>query len=74
MPVFPISIIPPVHHTHSFIYDGWYTILAISKAKHFPYRPELALRVDRGTALPFLDLGARRGWVVSTMPRLLYPQ
>jgi hypothetical protein len=25
------------------------------------YRPELALRVDRGTDLPFRDLGARRG-------------
>jgi hypothetical protein len=27
----------------------------------------------RGIALLFLDLGARRGWVVSTMPRPLYP-
>jgi hypothetical protein len=27
----------------------------------------------RGIALLFLDLGARRGWVVSTTPRPLYP-
>jgi hypothetical protein len=30
--------------------------------------------VDRGIALPFRDLGARRGWVVSTTPRPLYPR
>jgi hypothetical protein len=30
--------------------------------------------VDRGIALSFLDLGARRGWVVSTKPRPLYPK
>jgi hypothetical protein len=29
---------------------------------------------DRGIALLFLDLGTRRGWVVSTMPRPLYPR
>jgi hypothetical protein len=28
--------------------------------------------VGRGVALLFLDLGARRGWVVSTTPRSLY--
>jgi hypothetical protein len=38
------------------------------------YRPELAYRMDRGMALAFRDLGARRGWVVSTMPRPLYPR
>jgi hypothetical protein len=38
------------------------------------YRPELAYRVDRGIALSFCDLGARRGWVVSTMPWPLYLQ
>jgi hypothetical protein len=38
------------------------------------YRPEQAQRVDRGIALPFLDPGARRGWVVSTTPRPLYPR
>src|SRR5215468_7776901 len=30
--------------------------------------------VDRGIALSFIDLGARRGWVVSTTPRPLYPR
>jgi hypothetical protein len=44
------------------------------KIKHSRYRPELALRLDRGIALPFRDLGARRGWVVSTTPRPLYPR
>jgi hypothetical protein len=29
--------------------------------------------VDRGRALSFLDLGTRRGWVISTTPRPLYP-
>jgi hypothetical protein len=28
---------------------------------------------SRGTALLILDLGTRRGWVLSTTPRLLYP-
>jgi hypothetical protein len=28
----------------------------------------------RGIALLFLDLGARRGWVVRTTPRPLYPR
>jgi hypothetical protein len=30
--------------------------------------------VSRGIALPFLNLGTRRGWVVSTTPRPLYPR
>jgi hypothetical protein len=30
--------------------------------------------VDRGIALSFRDLGARRVWVVSTTPRPLYPR
>jgi hypothetical protein len=30
--------------------------------------------VDRGIALSFLDLGTRRGWVVSTTPRPIYPR
>jgi hypothetical protein len=44
------------------------------KVKQSRYRPELACRVDRGIALPFCDLGARREWVVSTTPRPLYPR
>jgi hypothetical protein len=37
-------------------------------------RPRRAHRGSRGIALLILDLGARRGWVVSTKPRPLYPQ
>jgi hypothetical protein len=31
-------------------------------------------RRSRGIALLIIDLGARRGWVVSTTPRPLYPR
>jgi hypothetical protein len=41
--------------------------------KQSRYRPEQAQRVDRGIALPFRDLGARRVCVVSITPRPLYP-
>jgi hypothetical protein len=49
-------------------------IRLVKQVKQSRYRPELAYRVDRGIALPFLALGARRGWVVSTTPQPLYPQ
>jgi hypothetical protein len=40
-----------------------------------PYnRPQRAQRGSRGIALHILDLGAWRGWVVSTTPRPLYPR
>jgi hypothetical protein len=45
-----------------------------SNVKQSCYRPEQALRVDRGIALPFRDLGARRGCVVSITSWLLYPR
>jgi hypothetical protein len=41
------------------------------KVKYSHYRPEQAQSVGRGIALLFRDLGARRGWVVSTTPRPL---
>jgi hypothetical protein len=44
------------------------------KVKQSCHRPEQAQRVDGGIALPFRDLGAKRGCVVSITPRLLYPQ
>jgi hypothetical protein len=44
------------------------------KVKLSRYRPKVALRVRRGIALLFLNLGARREWVVSTTPRSLYPR
>ena len=37
-----------------------------------PLHAKQALSGGRGIALPILDLGVRRGWVVSTMPRLVY--
>jgi hypothetical protein len=48
--------------------------IVYKKAKQSRYRPELAQRVDRIIALPFCDPGARRGWVVITTPRPLYPR
>jgi hypothetical protein len=48
-------------------------IYRIKKVKYSHYRPELAYRVGRGTSL-LLNLGAIRGWVVTTTPRPLYPR
>ena len=39
------------------------------KVKWSRYRPGVAQRVGRGTALLFQDRGTRRGWVVSSTPR-----
>ena len=39
------------------------------KVKGSHYKPDVAQRVGRGTALLFHDHGTRRGWVVSSMPR-----
>ena len=44
------------------IYDG--------KIKWSRYRPGLAQKMGRGIALLFHDSGTRRGWVVSSTPRL----
>jgi hypothetical protein len=46
-------------------------IVRLYAAKQSRYRPEQAQKVDRGIALPFRDLGARKGWVVSVTPRPL---
>jgi hypothetical protein len=43
------------------------------KVKVLRNRPEGPER-GTGTTVLFLDIGARRGWVVSTMPRPLYPR
>ena len=45
------------------------TVLKI-KVKWSRYRPGVAQRVGRGIALLFHDRGTRRGWVVSSTPRL----
>jgi hypothetical protein len=44
------------------------------QVKKSRYRPKQAQKVDTGIALPFRDLGARRGGVVSITPRPVYPR
>jgi hypothetical protein len=46
---------------------------AVVKVKVHHNRPE-SPEWGRSTAIHSLDLGARRGWVVSTTPRPLYPR
>ena len=43
--------------------------LLVKKVKWSPYRPGVAQRVGRSTALLFHDRDTRMGWVVSSMPR-----
>jgi hypothetical protein len=62
------SIHLPLRHT----FPGRESIGNV-KVKQSCYRPELAQRVGRGIAIPFRDLGTRRGCVVSITPRPLYP-
>jgi hypothetical protein len=46
-----------------------------NKRQRSPYnRPQRAQRGSRGIAVLILDLGATRGWVVSTTHRPLYPR
>jgi len=47
-------------HTHTHVHI---------KVKWSRYRPGVAQRVVRGTALLFHDRGTRRGWVARTTPR-----
>ena len=42
----------------------------VKMVKWSRYRPGVAQRVGRGKALLFHDRGTRRGWVVSSTPRL----
>jgi hypothetical protein len=42
-------------------FEGKRSLRTPRNKKHSHYRPELAWRVDGGIALPFRDLGARRG-------------
>jgi hypothetical protein len=48
--------------------------IAKLKLQQSRYRPEQAQRMDRGIALLFCDLGARRVYVFSITPRPLYPR
>ena len=45
-------------------------LIQTEKVKWSRYRPGVAQRVGRGIALLFHDRGTRRGWVVSSTPRL----
>jgi hypothetical protein len=44
------------------------------KGEVHPITGLVAQRGSRGIALLIVNLGARRGWVVSTTPRSLYPR
>jgi hypothetical protein len=57
----------PVNFTTSL---PWWKKVTVEVPRNRPEGPE----GGRGIALLFLDLGARRGWVVSTTPRPLYPR
>ena len=46
------------------------SVPANSKIKFSRYRPVVAQMLGRGIALLFHDRGTRRGWVVSSTPRL----
>ena len=47
-----------------------YVVYTQIKVKWSRYGPGMAQRVGTGIALLFHDRGTRRGWVVSSMPRL----
>jgi len=42
--------------------------------KAVPYHAKQPLRGSGGIALPMHNLGARLGWMVNTMPQVLYRQ
>jgi hypothetical protein len=48
-------------------------MLVMLKVKAVPLHAKQAQRGGRGIALPIINFGARRGWVVSATPQLLYP-
>jgi len=62
------SALPNLHkvNLHHDTRKKYYTNV---KVKWSCYRPGVAQRVCRGTAVLFYDRGTRRGWVVSSMPR-----
>jgi hypothetical protein len=51
-----------------------YSKVVRSKVKVPCNRPQRAQRWSRSIALLILDLGARKGWVVSTTPQSLFPR
>jgi hypothetical protein len=48
----------------------YFLLVKIKVSRNRPEGPEWGI----GKALLFLDLSARRGWLVSTMLRLIYPR
>jgi hypothetical protein len=65
-----------IHHTHLQNPNGSIICLCAyfrGKGKVCPITGRKAHKVSRGIALLICDLGARRGWVVSTTPHPLYP-
>ena len=54
---------------HHALGQGQIYIRLVKKVKCSHYRPGVAQRVGRGTALLFHDHGTREGWVVSSMLR-----
>src|SRR5215471_2012938 len=58
----------PLYAAHSSKKHRFYRKVKVRRKR--PEGPE----GGRSIALLFLDLGARRGWVVSTTPRPLYPR
>jgi len=59
---------PPAHLPHSS--SKVHINVILRKVKWSRHRPGVAQRVGRGIAVLFHDRGARRGWVVSSTPRL----
>jgi hypothetical protein len=69
------SCVRSVQHTDTWQLSVWPCKAKHSKVKSSPYTGHQGPRGgSRGIALLFHDLGARRGWVVSTTPRPLYPR
>jgi hypothetical protein len=60
--------------SYQLIYIDKHPDVVKVKVKQSRYRPEQAQSLERGTVLPFRDLGARSGCVVSIRPRPLYPR
>jgi hypothetical protein len=58
----------------SCIYDAMFLQVNIGNVKVILYRPRRVYSGRRLAALLYYDFGARRGWVVSTTPRPLYPR
>jgi len=59
----------PTYFPTTIIYIYIYIYIKVTCSR---YKPDVAQRMGRVTALLFHDRGARRGWVVSSKPRLRF--